>query len=296
MANTTTTTIGIALSGTTMGLVFSNLTYDYREANLELTSMFDRSWEKDLPPHTGDRVLVQGFDTFQAEADAHAEALGVGGTATYSTPRFQTNRTIIVDTHAVQGFEIEYEADLMSNLDLMDKLAKAAAHAVAHRIDDVAAGFADDSHSSQAVGSLLVGVDDIGIRRGVQYLDDAFAPQEDRFFVFSAAERRNLESIDKYINALYGKSIGSMQTGKMRGYLNTIYGLDWYHLDNIEGTNAAGHDNYMFHRSNVAAIVLENMRVTTQLAIDEDSQKYQVHSIFGMLEIRTNHGVYMRGL
>lgn len=293
MPLTTTTTADTAIPE-----VWSKLTYDYREANLLWVNLYDRKYEEEFKGIALDRVNIQGIDVFSTggEAGTHANTLGVGGTLTYDAARFQTQRILIVDTHAYQAFDLETEAEMMTNIDLLDRLAKAAAYAVAHRIDDDAAAFADDSHSSQTVGALATPLADSDITRSVQYLDDARAPETERYFVLSPAERRNLLAIDKFINQLYAKAVGSMDADKIRGHVANILGLEWFVSQNVEGSNAAGHDNFIFHKDCVAALIMDNMRTASQYEIDTDSTKYAVHSIYGMLEIRTDHGVFARGL
>jgi len=303
MATTDTDTTNLSSS---IPQIYSHLTADYRESNLIFTNFFDRRWESDRKD-SADRVLIHGANTFQNETATHANSLSTaGGTLTFDEGRLFTRITLTADTHIYQAFDLEYEADLFSNIGLMEKLTKAAGYAIAHRIDDDAAALIDtmgdgsgSDHflNSQAVGSLAVPLTDPDIRRAVQYLEDAMAPSDNRVFVFSPAEQMNLFSVERFINRQYNDSIGNLsKNGKYPGFQATIYGLDWYMSQNVEGTNAAGHDNGIWQKECMAALVVEEMRTAEHYEISTDSTRYAAHAIYGFVEVRDDHGVYMKGL
>ena len=297
MAITDTDTTNLS---NTIPQIYSHLTADYRESNLIFTNFFDRRWESDRKD-SADRVLIHGINRFQDETATQANAMtGAAGDSTNGTVSFDEARllsriSLIADTHIFQAFELEYEADLFSNIGLMEKLTKAAGYAIAHRIDDDAAGFVDNF--SQSVGSLAVPLTDPDLRRAVQYLEDAFAPSDNRFFVFSPAEQMNLFSVERYINRQYNDSIGNLsKNGKYPGYQATIYGMDWYMSQNVEGTNAAGHDNGIWQKEALASLIVEEMRTAEHYEISTDTTRYAAHAIYGFIEIRDDHGVFMNGM
>jgi hypothetical protein len=177
----------------------------------------------------------------------------------------------------------------------MEKLTKASGYAVAHRIDDDAAGLIDNF--SQTVGTLAVGFTESDIKRGVQYLNDAFAPEDSRVFVFSPAEQMNLFGIERFVNAQYSASIGNVNVdAKYKGYVTSILGMDWYMSLNVEGTNAAGHDNGIWQREACATLIVEESRPVSHYEISTDTTRYAVHAIYGFVEVRDDHGVFMKGM
>ena len=291
MALTTTSTSNVS---STFPQIYSHMTADYREANLIIANLFDRKYESDRTD-SADRVLIHGVDRFQAETASQANTLSAGGSLSFDAANMIARISLIADTHVYQAFDLEYEADLFSNIGLMEKLTKAAGYSVAHRIDDDAAGFIDNF--SNAVGSLAVGLVESDVKRGVQYLNDAFAPEEGRVLVFSAAEQMNLLGIERFVNRAYADSIGNVdKSGKFKGYQANILGLDWYMSQNVEGTNSAGHDNGMWQRDAVAALIVEEARTVMHYEIGTDSTRYAVHAIYGFIEVRDDHGVFMKGL
>lgn len=291
MPLTTTTT-----ADTMIPELWSVINADAREAELSLLSLFDRRYEQEASAKAYDRIRIQGFNNFTDETGTFGSTLGVGGTLTYAAGRYQTQVTLIIDTHVYEAFDLEYEAELLTNVAQLENLAHKAGYSVAHRLDDDAAGFIDDFDSPNVVGTLLVGLSDADVSRAQQYLDDNYVPAGDRYFVFSHAEKRSLMDQEKYINSNYREAVGSLNNNVIKGYINHIHGADWIAMDNIEGTNSAGHDNGMFHREAVAVAVIDNMRTEQMYEIDTDSTKYVVHSIYGMIEVRGLHGVFCRGL
>ena len=291
MATTDTDTTNLSSSVPQM---YSHMTADYREANFLYVNLFDRKYEADLSE--GDRVFIHGVDRFQAETASQANTLGTaGGSLTFDEANLIARISLIADTHIYQAFDLEYEADLFSNIGLMEKLTKASGYAVAHRIDDDAAGLIDNF--SQTVGTLAVGFTESDIKRGVQYLNDAFAPEDSRVFVFSPAEQMNLFGIERFVNAQYSASIGNVNVdSKYKGYVTNILGMDWYMSLHVEGTNSAGHDNGMWQKEACATLIVEESRPVSHYEIGTDTTRYAVHAIYGFVEVRDDHGVWMKGM
>jgi len=281
--------------------MYSHMTADYREANFVYVNLFDRKYEADLSE--GDRVFIHGVSTFDTEASTQANELtsaagtGGGGTLGFDEANLKTRIVLRADTHVYQAFELEYEADLFSNIGLMEKLTKASGYAVAHRIDDDAAALIDAFSDNTAVGTFAVGLTESDIKRGVQYLNDAFAPEDGRVFVFSPAEQMNLFGIERFVNAQYSGSIGNVNVdAKYKGYVTSILGMDWYMSLNVEGTNAAGHDNGIWQKEACATLIVEESRPVSHYEITTDTTRYAIHAIYGFVEVRDDHGVLMKGM
>ena len=292
MPLTTTTTVGPTITLTTAGvtpMIWSRLTADAREENLEFLNTFDRSWEPDLKTaNHGDRVIINGIDNLTV-----GTTLGVGGTVSYSAGALRTHVVLIVDTHAYRAFDLEYEAALFANVNLMEKLAGKAGYAVSLKLDNDAAGFIDDF--SQTVGTLAVPLTDDDVIDATRLLNDAIAPAGGRFAMVSPLQQSELWKIDRYVNAQYSKAIGSVDTKTFRGQFAGPYNMTWIMTGAVEGSNAAGRDNGIYHREAVAAAVLDEQRITSMMEIDTDSTKFVVHALYGMIEVRDTSGVWAKG-
>jgi hypothetical protein len=64
---------------------------------------------------------------------------------------------------------------------------------------------------------------------------------------------------------------------------------------NIEGSNAAGHDNFMAHKEALALIVQIDMPSYYFFDIDYFAHKYAMESLYGWREMRDDHGAWVKG-
>lgn len=286
MAHTTKTTVD-----TTVPEVWSKVLRNTTEKNLVWGNLFDHSFEDEFSGTPTDTIHVQGVDNFSA-ADAYTAG---DDPLTFTAASFKTQLNISINRHYYKAFQLDKDAELFTNVPLMKELSAKIGYAVGLEYDTFLAGFPDDFGNT--VGTLAVALTDDDIIRGDQYLNDAFAPKESRYFVFSAAEDANFKKIEKYVNADYAKAVGSIDTGHGRGYVARIHGLDWYYSDNVEGSNAAGHDSAIFQKEAVATVVKDPMRTEGPFfELESDSTQYVVHNVYGVLEIRDDHGVWMKSL
>jgi hypothetical protein len=288
MALTTTTTADTAIPE-----VWSALTSDEREENLIIFNMYDRQFDQEQGKKPYDTIHIQGVSNFSTGA----VALGVGSSLTYEAGNFAAQIDLLIDTHAYHAFDLETEAEMLTNIPLLEKLAHKSGYAVALKLDDDAAALIDN-FGSNLVGSLGVALDENDVLTGMRLLNDAIAPEGERFYVMSPVQQASHYAEERLSNALYASAIGAIGTkGKhFRGFFGDVHGFKWYMTGNVEGTNAAGHDNGMFHRSAVATAVVDNMRKVSAYEIDSDSTKVAIHSLYGLIEVRDDHGVFAKGL
>ena len=288
MALTTTST-----ADSTIPELWSAITADEREENLIIFNTFDRRYDDEAGKSAYDTIHIQGVNNFTSGA----QTLGVGGTLTYEAGVFASQVSLTIDTHAYHAFDLETEAELMSNINLMEKLAKKSGYAVALKMDDDAAGMIDN-FGTNIIGTLGVGLDEEDVRTAQRMLEDALVPESGRTFVMSPIQFSHFSGQEKYINQLYASSVGQLtpKENKQRGVMGHLAGATWMVTGNVEGTNAAGHDNGMYHPEAVATAVIDSMRKVSMYEIDTDSEKRATHSIYGLVEVRDNHGVFMRGL
>jgi hypothetical protein len=63
----------------------------------------------------------------------------------------------------------------------------------------------------------------------------------------------------------------------------------------VEGSNAAGHDNTMLHREALALAIQIDMPSHYFFDIDYLAHKYVVECLYGVKEMRDDHGAWLRG-
>ena len=64
---------------------------------------------------------------------------------------------------------------------------------------------------------------------------------------------------------------------------------------NVEGTNAAGHDNCMMHKSAVGHVSQIEPSVKSFWDINYFAAKFAALTTYGSIEVRDDHGVWMKG-
>ena len=274
--------------------LWASETRDTREDKLVILNTFDRTFEAELlGKGFGDTVHISGFDNLGTQNTASMTSST--RSLTYTAGVYLSQVNLVVDTHGYMAVDLGSEVDIFSNVDNMAKLAHKAGYSVALALDDAAAAFIDDF--STALGTLAVSLTDADVRGGKRRLDNNKAPEEGRTFLFSATQLAEFLGVEKYVNALYNKAIGSLDGAAMPGALpGRLYGFNWLVSTNVEGSDAAGHDNGMYQKESVAVAVLQSNRTETFYDIDSDSDKVAVHSLYGMIEVRDDHGIFMRGL
>lgn len=269
--------------------LWSRITADDREENLIMAGTFDRRYEQEAGNQPYNTINIQSVPNLTV-----GTTLGVGATLTHTEAAMNARVVLSIDTHAYRSFDLEVELEMLANVDLMAKLSAKAGYAVALRIDDDCAGFIDNFDN--AVGTLAVPNTYDDVVRGWQYLEDNLAPPNNRYFAMSPAAAAEFYKEERFINMLYGKVVGSMNGKAIRDAVaDPIFGLKWLSSGNVEGTNAAGHDNGIYQSEAVALAIVDNMRMEKQFELDTDSTKVAVHALYGIIEVRDAYGVFMRG-
>lgn len=293
MALTTKTTV----DGTIPEL-WSKILLNAREKNLILVPLFDHRYEAEAGGKNFDLVKVDGVDNFAEAAESYSDVSDVNSNLTFRAGVMMTQRLIPASgawRHFYKAFATTHEADILGHPGLFDAWVGKVAYEVALEMDTYFAGFIDNF--SQTEGSLAVPVTEDNIMRCVQYLNDANAPRNDRFMALSAAEDNNLKKFERFTNADYARAVGSLPTDRGIGFAGSIHGLSVHTSTNIEGTNAAGHDNGVWQREAVAVISKEMLRVEGPVKdIESDTKQYIAHSFYMGAEMRDDHAIWLKGL
>jgi len=157
------------------------------------------------------------------------------------------------------------------------------------------AGYPDNF--ANGVGTLAVALDPDNVLRAIQYLDDADAPVMDRYMVMSPAQGIEMLKYEHFVHndfsMLHG---GEVKASLELAYQSSFLNIPIYKSTNVEGTNAAGHDNAMFHKE--ACTVIQQMTPTSHSIYDLDhlADKVVIEQVYGSTEQRDDHGVFMSGL
>ena len=257
-----------------------------RESQLLFANLFDRQYESEL--EHGDTLNVTPIGNLTAQTKSLNTAL------VYETET-PTNVQIVVNTHEYSAFAYETRAKKQSHLDLAKKYAPKQGYALGLAIDDVGAGLPDD-FSVSAQGTLGTPTAYSDWLRAQQALDDANVPLSGRFMGISPAERKNLMEMEQFIAAEYSKLQNDTKPPAVTAsQIGTWMNLPVHMSVNIEGSNAAGHDNFLAHKEALALIVQIDMPSYYFFDIDYLAHKYCIETLYGWKEMRDDHGCWVKG-
>lgn len=276
----TNTNITVTTASAFIPELWASDTIMFREKNLIFAGLVDTHWRSQLK--YGDTLHIPNVSELAARFKSANTAVSYEALTEVTTD-------IVINKHYYAAFLVESIAELQANQSQMSTYSGQLGYVLGKQVDTDLAGLPDDF--SQNVGTLTVGLTDEDVRRAIQYLDDADHPNEERFFGFSPAEKMNLLAIDKYVNTDY--NVASVK--QARGMFGTIYDIPCYASTNIEGSNGAGHDNFLMHRSALALVMQQDVKTESARSIDDLGDKVVAHNVYGFLEIRDTAGVWMKG-
>jgi hypothetical protein len=266
--------------------IWSSQALIQREARLVFAELVDRRFESDLK--VGDVVHVPGVSNLGA-----ARSKGINAVITYESLT-EEHHDITVTTNDYVAIAVEDIAKVQTDRDMLALYAGKMGYALALAVDDNLAGLPDNF--TQTVGTLAAEADADDWIRAIQYLDDADVPAEDRAFIISPAARAGLLKLDRYVNNDYSSLHDGPKDNQLkRAYTRSFYDVPVYVSTNVEGTNAAGHDNTLLHVAALALIMQMMPTVRHQYDIDYLTDKVAMHHIYGSAEMRDDHGVWMKG-
>lgn len=257
-----------------------------RELKLVFAGLVDRRYEKELK--SGDTIHVPSVGNLSIQTKSQNTAI------TFETVT-ETNVDISIATFQYNAIGLEHVAAIQANRDQAALYAPKQGYALALGVDDLLAGLPDDFGNN--VGTLAVASSYDDLVRAIQYLDDAEAPQEDRAWVISPAQKAGWLKLVEYTSNDYAMLHGSEapMTGLERAYLRSFLNIPAYVSANVEGTNAAGHDNTLFQREAICLVMQEKPRTVRQYDIHYDVDIVLMTQMYGYKEMRDDHGVWVKG-
>jgi len=260
-----------------------------RENAMVWADLVDRKYEENLK--YGDVIHVNPVSNLTAQTKTKASNAAV----TYETVT-ETAVDISIATWGYHALAVETIVTAQAYKDQLELYAPKQGYALGLQIDDVLAGLPDDLSSTTAVGTLAQEFTDDDWLLARQRLDDADVPQDGRFSVVSPKAEAGLLKLDRMVHqdytVLHG---GKASAARDRAYITSFIDVPIYKSVNVEGTNAAGHDCFMGHKSCFALVIQTKPKAWRQFDIDYLCHKVVVEQLFGTKEMREDHGIYMKG-
>lgn len=141
------------------------------------------------------------------------------------------------------------------------------------------------------VGTIATPATDANIRRAIQYLDDADAPQDGRSGVFSPAEKNDKLGLERWTSRDYAPSSDPVAKGLIR----EMYGAQWYMSTNLTA-NTGGHDNVVAHKDAIIFAIRKQPGADTFDLNNPNTltREIALTAVWGQAEKRDTFGVWVK--
>ena len=263
--------------------IWSPLAIVAREQQLVFAKLVDRKFEDGIS--AGDTIHVPGVSDLAARTKSTNTAI------TYETVT-ESNTDITISTHKYAAIAVESITKVQNNRDQLQLYAGKLGYALGLDVDDTLAGLPDNF--SQTVGTLAAENTFHDYLRAIQYLDDANAPAESRYFVISPAAEVGLMKQDIYTNNDYTMLHGEGRNTALEfAYVSSSLNIPVYKTTNVEGSNSAGHDNTLFQKETIALVMQMAPQMHSMFDIDYFADKVAIEQLYGTQDMRHDHGVWI---
>jgi hypothetical protein len=216
--------------------------------------------------------------------------------------------TMSINRHFEASYLVEDRLKAQAKYKILQEYSPKAGYAIGQKIDSDLAGLY--SGLSQTVGNSTTDITDANIVRGIQYLDDADAPQTDRYFVIKPAGLAHLRLIDKFsrfdalgltpnpASGAGGLSNGSSVIRRIgpNGLVGVVYGLEVYMSTNLteeSGTSDIVH-NLLFQKEAFALGIQRKPRMQFQYKQEYLGTLATTDALWGFGEYRDAFAVDFR--
>lgn len=210
--------------------------------------------------------------TKSANTNISLEVIGPSGAESF--------QSFTVATHQYVAFAVENIVEVQSQTDLRAEYTDGAGYALASATDVNLHTL--PQNFSQIVGALGVEPTFDNWLRAAQYLDDANAPEEDRFIIVRPATYYAMRKLDQFVNADYTAALGSMRTG--RSQVGTIFGnIPVYKTTLVRAPASGQAENWFCHRGGVY-YCSQQMKSRADYVIERDADVVLMTHIYGYAE------------
>lgn len=192
----------------------------------------------------------------------------------------EASQSFTISTHQHVAFAVENIVLVQSRTDLRAKYTDKAGYALGAAADT-------NLHTlpqsfSQTVGTLGVEPTFDNWQTASQNLDDANAPEENRFIICRPATYYSMRKLDQFVNADYTATLGRMKVG--RSQVGTIFGnVPVYKTTLVRAPSAGQAENWFCQKTGVY-YVSQEMRTRADFVIERDADVVLSTHIYGYEE------------
>jgi hypothetical protein len=293
MAQITGNTSTITTGAVHIPEVWSADTIDAVEANIVLAGLITRRWETEM--RMGDIFRIGYISNLTANTKS-------AGTDVSLEAITESEETVSVTTHNYVAVGIENILAVQAKRDLRMAYTNRMGYALASAADVLLAAFAASFDNTQ--GTLGVPVTYDNLVACDQDLNDANAPEEDRFLYISPATKADLLRLDELKNADYVGAPGSAVRRASIG--SEIMGANVF-VSTLVQSPSTGQSNNWFGQKKGAAMILQETKTRDDFILLADTHAVVATQIQGQTEVLVppvtagggtaldNHNVTLRG-
>lgn len=257
--------------------LWSTRTRDAVEANVVIAGLVDQDFTSGLKGGPGDTMNIPYIsnptaNTKTANTNITLEVIGPSSA--------EASQSFTVATHQHVAFAVENITDVQSQTNLMGKYSGKAGYALAAATDTNLATL--PQNFSQTVGTLGVEPTEANWLRAAQYLDDALAPDSDRFIVVRPATFYALQKTGRFTNADYAGAANAVKATE-RNMIGRVFNAPVYKSTLVRAPSAGQADNWFCHKLGVY-YCSQQMKTNSQLVIERDADVFLATHIYGYAE------------
>ena len=267
--------------------IWSKYVIRAREQKLCFARLATRKYEDDLS--YGDLIRVPQV----AHLNARTKNLSSNTAVTFETDT-STAVQITIGTWSYVAMAVETATAKQSYKDIIELYAPEMGYALAVAVDDDLAALVDD-FSTNVVGALGAMPTYEQFLEARRKLNDANVPRKGRVGVFSPMAEEGFLQLDQFVRNDYSKIQGSKDDDDDMGYVGSWFGIPIYVSTNVEGDNTAGHDNTIMHSEAIACCMQMEPTTHRWLDINYLANKVVTEQLYGVKEMRDDHGVWVAG-
>lgn len=231
-----------------------------------------------------DRDVLRKGDTIHVPlvSNLTATAKSANTQVTLSSPT-ETTVDISINKYYQIAFLIEDNLDAQSQYDLAEEYRKKTSYGLAKQVDtDILSLYTAITQNS---GTLGTPVSDANVIRGIRFLDDADAPQDNRYFVMRPAVKAALLQIDRYVDSHF---VGEMPV--KTGLFGQRYGMAFYSSTNVPVDGSGNGYNLIFQEEVYACAMQKDIKIETQRKTEYLADLTAGQVLYGVQNYRNTFG------
>ncbi len=293
MAQITGNTSTVTTGAVHIPEIWSADTLDAVQANLGIGNLITRKWEKEMK--MGDIFRVGYISNLTANSKS-------AGTDVSLEAITEAEETVVITTHNYVAEGIENILKVQAKRSLRAKYASKHGYALGSASDVLVAAFA--AAFDNTAGTLGVPVTYDNMVECDQNLNEANAPEADRFLYISAATKADLLRLDELKNADYVGAPGSAVRRASIG--SEIMGANVF-MSTLVQSPSGGQSNNWFGQKSGAALIIQETKSKGDFVVLADTDVLVSTQIQGQTEVLIppvtaggataldNHNVTLRG-